>query len=594
VPPVPPPPDPASAAEPHARLGAPFGRLLAVWIALAIFLALVIAGFGSLTYRDWTTEAFFFWRQDTPVLAACIVLTAALGLGPAAWLARARWPGGPSARVWVGLLAAVCLIAGWVGWRLVFEGYAFSLDEFLANFDAKIFATGRLMAPVPAAWQPYVPALQPMYMLPLPNDVWASSYLPVNAGLRALGRLAHAEALVNPLLSAFSIVAVWGVGHQLWPERPSLALVAAALMGTSPQLIVTSMSAYAMPAHLAFNLAWLWLFLRGGKLGHGGAIAVGFLATGIHQLIFHPMFVAPFVLQLWLRRRWGLGTLYTLAYAAICLFWIEYWPLASWVSGIQPGDSDSTGGGYLIDRIGDVLDDMYWRNVGVFAENLVRFVAWQNPLLAPLALVGAVAVIRTKGYVRALVLGVFLTLVAVFVATPSQTHGWGYRYLHGLLGSIALTGAWGWARLTDALAAQRKAAAAGALAIASALSLLVLTPFRAWQAWDYVRPFAAANSAVQSAEADVVVIDHNSDVLFDMGTLERNDPFLAHPPRVIALIELTDAGMRQLCATQRVVVFNGQSAKASGLFAVPWHGSLYAARERALMISLGCYRVMTR
>ena len=119
------------------RLGAPFGRLLAVWIALALFLGLVIAGFGSLTYRDWTTEAFFFWRQDVPVLVACIALTAALGLAPATWLARARWPGGPSPRVWVGLLAAVCLIAGWIGWRLVFEGYAFSLDEFLANFDAQ-------------------------------------------------------------------------------------------------------------------------------------------------------------------------------------------------------------------------------------------------------------------------------------------------------------------------------------------------------------------------------------------------------------------------------------------------------------------------
>ena len=96
------------------------------------------------------------------------------------------------------------------------------------------------------------------------------------------------------------------------------------------------------------------------------------------------------------------------------------------------------------------------------------------------------------------------------------------------------------------------------------------------------------------AKADVVVIDHNSDVLFDLGTLERNDPFLARLPRVIALIGLTDEGMRKVCATQRVLVFNGQSAKAWGVFAVPWHGSLYAAHERALMISLGCYRVMTR
>jgi hypothetical protein len=300
------------------------------------------------------------------------------------------------------------------------------------------------------------------------------------------------------------------------------------------------------------------------------------------------------MLQLWLRRRWGLGALYTLAYGAICLFWIEYWPLASWASGVQPGNNDSTGGDYLLDRVSTVLGDIYWRNVGVFAENIVRFATWQHPLTAPLALVGAISVIRTKGYLRALVLGVFLTLVAVFVATPTQTHGWGYRYLHGLLGSIALVGAWGWARLTDALAPQRKAAAAGAIAMASAVSLLALTPLRAWQAWNYVRPFAAANAAVQGAKADVVVIDHNSNVLFDMGTLERNDPFLAHPPQVIALIALTDTGVRQLCATKHVLVFNGQSAKAWGVVTVPWNGSLESAHLRRLMMSLGCYRLMTR
>jgi len=592
VPPVPPRSYPVSAAERRIALGPPFARLLLVWVGLALGLGLVIAVFGSLTYRDWTTEAFFFWREDVPVLAACLVITAALALAPRAWLARAGAFSRPSARVWVGLLAGVCLVAGWIGWRLVFGAYAFSLDEFLANFDAKIFASGRLMGPVPRAWQGFVPALQPMYMLPLPDDVWASGYLPVNAALRALGRLAHAEALVNPLLSAISIVAVWGVGRRLWPERPSLALIAAALLGTSPQLIVTSMTAYAMPAHLAFNLVWLWLFLRGGKLGHAGAIATGFLATGIHQMVFHPLFVAPFVLQLWWRRRWGLATLYTLAYAGICLFWIEYWPLASAVSGVHPGESDSTGGAYLMDRIDDVLGNLYWRDVGVFGECILRFATWQNLVLAPLALVGLVATIRTKGYLRPLVLGVFLTLAAVFLATPTQTHGWGYRYLHGLLGSIALVAAWGWARLTDPLDARERAAAAGALAIASAVSLAVLTPVRAWQAWDYVRPFAAANAAVQRADADVVVIDHNSSVLFDMGTLTRNDPFLTRRPRVMGLIALTDTGLRRLCATQRVLVFNGQSAQAWGIVTVPWRGSLTAAHLRALMKDIGCYRVM--
>jgi hypothetical protein len=77
-----------------------------------------------------------------------------------------------------------------------------------------------------------------------------------------------------------------------------------------------------------------------------------------------------------------------------------------------------------------------------------------------------------------------------------------------------------------------------------------------------------------------------------MGTLTRNDPFLVHRPKVIALIALTDTGVRQLCASQRVVVFNGVSAKAWGIPTVPWRGSTTAAQLRALMQEIGCYRVM--
>ena len=212
-------------------LNAPFGLLLLVWVAVLAFLAVVIGTTGSLVWKDWTVEAMFFWRQDVPVLGAFLAITAGLMLAPAAWLARIR-PSGAS-RPWVFGLAAACLVAGAAGVSLVFCNYAFSLDEALANFDARIFASGRLMAPVPEDWSDYTTAMQPMYMLPLPENVWASSYLPVNAGLRALGLLIHAEWLVNPLLSAFSVVAVWGVGRRLWPERPALALIAAALLGTS-------------------------------------------------------------------------------------------------------------------------------------------------------------------------------------------------------------------------------------------------------------------------------------------------------------------------------------------------------------------------
>ena len=575
---------------------APFGLLLLAWIAILALFGGVIAATGSLAYKDWTVEAEFFWRQDVPVLAAYLALMAALMLAPAAWLARARTGERVSARTWIAGLAAVSLVASAVGVSLVFCNYAFSLDEALANFDARIFASGRLMAPVPPAWQDYTTAMQPMYMLPLPENVWASAYLPVNAGLRALGLLVHAEWLVNPLLSAVSIVAVWGVGRRLWPDRADLALIAAALLGTSSQLIVMGMTAYAMPAHLAFNLAWLWLFLRGGRLGHAGAIAVGFLATGIHQLVFHPIFVAPFILRLWFQRRWGLAALYTFAYAAILGFWVEYWPLASWISGVRQSTADgSTGGAMMIDRITAAFDKVTWQGLGVMAECLVRFVAWQNPLTAPLALVGAVLCVRVRGALRPLALGVFLTLAATFFATPTQTHGWGYRYLHGLLGSVCLIAAWAWARLTDRLTAPRRAAASGGLALACAVSLLALVPYRSWEAWDYVHPFAAANTAVQRSKADVVVIDHESDgIVFDKGTLTRNDPLLIHSPKVMALIDMDGDMVRELCADHTVAIFDGNAARAYGLDTGPWREARGLAHLRAIMAGMHCGTPMVR
>jgi hypothetical protein len=581
-------------AERRRVFNPPFRPVLLVWILMIAGLCALIAAVGSLDKKGWSAEAFFFWRQDLPVLALSTVVLVALGVARQAQLARLRLPARFSARNLVLTLAAVCFVASAVGVQLVFSGYVFSLDEFLANFDAQIFARGRLLAPVPPAWRDFQAALQPMYMLPLPPGLWASSYLPVNAALRALGRLAHAEGLVNPLLSAFSVVAVHGVARRLWPDRPELALIAAALLATSAQLIVTAMTAYAMPAHLAFNLGWLWLFLRGGRAGHAGAIAVGFLASGLHQLIFHPIFVAPFILRLWFRRQWGLAALYTVAYGLIGVFWIEYWPLVTHLAGAPADGGDSTGGDLWMDRITDTLNALSYQSPGVMAEGLVRFIAWQNPLTAPLAAIGAVTTIWTKGPLRALVFGVFLTLAAMAVASPTQTHGWGYRYLHGLLGSVCLVAAWGWSRLTEVLPEARRKAAAGALGLACAISLLVLTPIRAWQAWDYVRPFAAANAAIQSAKADVVVVDHDSQVLFDMGTLTRNDPFLEHSPKVMALIGLSGPLLRELCASRSVLIFDGRSAAEFGIPLRPQAINPGIARVRRYMAELGCGRRLER
>lgn len=568
-------------------LRAPFGELTVMWVKIAV--VLTVFGFYGATRGGYTTEAHFFFGQDLPVLLLNVAVIAALGLVPlpaAARLASTRhWPATP----WVFGLAALCVCAGVLGAGLLFQGYTLSLDEFLANFDAKIFAHGQVFAPIDPVWRPFVPALQPMYLLPVPdNDVWASAYLPVNAALRALGRIAHAEDLVNPLLSAFSILAAYGVGRRLWPERRAIALVAAALLGTSAQLIVMSMTAYAMPAHLAFNLAWLWLFLRGGRLGHAGAIVVGFFAAGIHQLLFHPLFAAPFVLQLWLDRRWRLAAVYTVAYALICGFWIEIGPIEMRLLGESADNAGSVGQGWFLERVHDLLSAARFYNLGLMGEALMRYVTWQNPLVAPLAAAGSLAAARAKGHLRALLLGVVLTLLAMLVVEPTQTHGWGYRYLHGLLGSICLIGAWTWTKLTDGLPLSRSASARAGLIAACAVSLLVITPLRAWQAWSYVRPYAAANAKVQSAPAQVVIIDHEGAQGFDPGTIVRNDPFLKTGPKVMELSYMDADMVRQVCAHDTVRVFTGANAAQAGIDTMRLSPEPQVVRLRALMRTLNC------
>jgi hypothetical protein len=167
---------------------------------------------------------------------------------------------------------------------------------------------------------------------------------------------------------------------------------------------------------------------------------------------------------------------------------------------------------------------------------------------------------------RALVLGVFLTLVAMLFLEPTQTHGWGYRYLHGLLGSTALLAAWGWNRLTAALSPPRAAAAAGGLVLACAVSLLVLTPLRVWQTWSYVRPYALADAAIASSRAQVALVDDQDELAFNFGTLVRNDPFLTNSPKTLALAALDGDQLRALCATfHDVVIFDGDDAAAFGI-----------------------------
>ena len=79
-----------------------------------------------------------------------------------------------------------------------------------------------------------------------------------------------------------------------------------------------------MPAHLALNTIWLWLYSRPDRRAFYLAPFVGVVAIGLHQPIVHALFVAPFLVRLVLQRRWRTVGIFTVIYLAGCLGWFMW------------------------------------------------------------------------------------------------------------------------------------------------------------------------------------------------------------------------------------------------------------------------------
>lgn len=557
-------------------------RLAAAWVGTVAVLALVMLAVAPIDRVNGITDIFTY-RQDAPVLAVGLVFW----LIAAAWsLTRpVDWPPTPGPRAVV-VVALLVGLTGLLGARLVYRNYGLSMDEFMATFDAQILRGGRLLAPVALEWRPFVQGLQPIFRAQVADGAaWGSSYLPVNAAFQALFAMPGFPTAASALWAATSIIATYGVAQRIWPQRRDAPWVAVVLLASSTQLLVTAMTAYAMTAHLALNMVWLWLFLRGDRRGHAAAAGVAWLACGLHQVIFHPLFAAPFVAQLWLGRRWRAAAFHTAAYLVIGLFWTFYGTLALHLSGAEP--AGAVGASHLMQEVTGLLSKFDLAGVALMAKNLLRFTAWQNPLTVALFMLGLWPALQRGGVLQALAIGVLLTLAAAFVLLPFQGHGWGYRYVHGLLGGICLVAAGTWVHQVDG-DVTRRPAMAKALAASCAFVWGLLLPWQAHQVHRWVTPYARASAALAQMDADVVVIDPRG--VWYGRDLARNDPFLAHRPKVMSLADLNEPRIDLLCRTHRVTIFDQTAASPFGIRPARIGGELdaQAARLRAVMTRLHC------
>lgn len=549
------------------------GRLLSLtgwWFALvAAFAVPAAVWFGR--RPDRALPDFYLLQQDILVLG-CASIAFLLAQFPSirfsadACARAAAFVERRAGRICLALAAASALI-GIAGWRWPYHRYPLSLDEFWAGFDTVIFAKGRLLAALPEAWRPFAAALQPQWRLETPGSaLWSSTYLPMNAAFRALFSHLGSAALAGPFWCALSIAMIYAVARSLWPERRDAAVLAALFLATSSQFLVNGMSAYAMAPHLALNLTWLWLFLRKSRWAQGLAVATAFAATGLHQLVFHPLFATPFVLQLWLSRRWGRAAFHTVAYAGVCLFWVSYWSLALGAAGLSAGAAGSLAGGGFVDRVLALIAHTNASALGLMGENLLRFIAWQNPFAVVLAVATGTAAVRAwRTPLAALAVGIGLMVIVAGAVLAYQGHGWGYRYLHGFLGSLCLLAAGGWIRLTATADAVELRRAWGTLSVLTVFAAGLAFPVRLVQVDRMIAPPARAFQLVRNAEAEVVLLDPTG-MVFGVD-LVRNDPFLRNTPKILDITRLRTGQVAELCRRYRVAVFDVSDApwlKAGG------------------------------
>lgn len=422
-------------------------------------------------------------------------------------------------------LTVLCLC--WAGRVGVYRQINFSQDEYAMDFQAQIFAEGQLKAPVPAEWQPLAEAMTPIFITyERETGSWMASYLPIYALLLAPFHKLGLASLLNPLLAAFTLLALAAVVREMWPARPAAPVFAALLLAASPQFLVTAMSGYTMTAHLLFNLIWLYLYVRGSRWSLLALPWVGFLAMGLHAFVPHALFVIPFLLRMVATRRFKLSAYVAAMYLLASAVWIY------WLQVVNP-------------TIGSVSAARFgipgWRQCLSQGMSLALLVSWQALPLAVLTTIGFLQLRRGNALLRDIALSCAFTFGFYFLFFHDQGHGWGNRYFHPALGNLVILAVFGWQRL---ITRTERRAALGFVMTGLCLALLVQLPLRLLQVHGFMTPFARGLAHIEAVEQTVVVVPATA--IWYGQDLVRNGPFLDDGPKRFFFRRLNEAGLREL------------------------------------------------
>ncbi len=179
-------------------------------------------------------------------------------------------------RIRVSVLAAVAFLASLSVGALAFQHVPHVEDEVVYMFQARTFAAGVLTAPAPAAVA--LPGFE-YYLLDIQGGRWISTTAPGWPAVLALGVLLGVPWLINPLLTAASVLLAHAIVLRTGTRR--LADLTALFMATSPWVaaIGGGYMTHALSLFLVL-LAWWCLLLARMSPRTGSAVTLA-LAAGL-------------------------------------------------------------------------------------------------------------------------------------------------------------------------------------------------------------------------------------------------------------------------------------------------------------------------
>lgn len=356
------------------------------------------------------------------------------------------------------LWAILCAGSLWV-----YRSHPLSMDEYAAVFQARIFAAGALHGQLPPdLLDNLIPSPFQHGFLRANPETGAvfSGYWPGFSLLLAPFVWLGIPWACNPTIVAASLLLIARIARDLGGS--SLAAGWALLFAlASAAFVVNGITYYSMPAHLLFNLGFVWLLLAPSPLRLMLAGLAGGFSLVLHQPFPHAVFALPWIVWLAARRGQLLRNMFFLAlgyFPVALLLGIGWWLWRQEVlsAGIEAAAAASAAGHTepaFLERLQNMFG-MFARLLNLPDEQIVyarlaglaKLWLWASPLLLLLAWQGVRG--EKAPAVRLLWASALLTFFAYFLIEFDQGHGWGYRYFHSAWGVLPVLAALGVVKLS--------------------------------------------------------------------------------------------------------------------------------------------------